>query len=174
MEQTELLRESLPEFARDIKLNLSSVLQPGALTETQRFCVAIAAAHAAKSPRLASALSQDAKAAGITDGAIEDAAAAAVLMAMNNVYYRFRHQIGKDTYSQRPARLRMNRLVQVKGTKVDFELICLAVSAINGCQACVQAHEKTVLEGGLTEEQVHDAVRVAATVNAAALALTQS
>jgi lipoyl-dependent peroxiredoxin subunit D len=172
MEQLELLRESLPEVARDIKLNLSSVLQAGPLTDAQKFGVAIASAHAAKNPRLASALSQDARTAGVTDGVIEDAVAAAVLMAMNNVYYRFRHQIGRETYSQRPARLRMNRLVTVKGTKADFELMCLAVSAINGCEACVRAHEKTVLEAGLSEDQVHDAVRVAATMNAAALALT--
>lgn len=172
MEQVDLLRESLPEVARDIKLNLSSVLQPGPLTDAQRFGVAIASAHAAKSPKLVSALTQDARAAGVTDGVIEDGVAAAVLMAMNNVYYRFRHQIGQDTYSQKPARLRMNRLVAVKGTKADFELMCLAVSAINGCEACVRAHEKTVLEAGLSEDQVHDAVRVAATVNAAALALT--
>lgn len=172
MEQLELLRESLPEVARDIKLNLSAVMQPGPLTDAQKFGVAIASAHAAKNPRLASALTQDARTAGMTDGLIEDAVAASVLMAMNNVYYRFRHQIGRDTYSQRPARLRMNRLAAVKGTKADFELICLAVSAINGCEACVRAHEKTVLEAGLTEDQVHDAVRVAATINAAALALT--
>jgi lipoyl-dependent peroxiredoxin subunit D len=171
MEQLDLLREALPELARDIKLNLSSVLQPGALTDAQRFAVAIASAHAARNPTLASALTQDARTAGVTEGVIEDAVAAAVLMAMNNVYYRFRHQVGKDVYSQKPARLRMNRLVAVKGTKADFELICLAVSAINGCEACVRAHEKAVLDGGLSEEQVHDAVRVAATVSAAALAV---
>jgi alkyl hydroperoxide reductase subunit D len=65
----------------------------------------------------------------------------------------------------------MNRLVQPAGSKVDFELYALAVSAINGCEACVQAHERAVLEGGLTEDHVHDAVRIAATVTAAAVAL---
>jgi alkyl hydroperoxide reductase subunit D len=92
-------------------------------------------------------------------------------MAMNNVYYRFRHMVGKPAYQQKPARLRMNRLTQLLGGKADFELACLAVSAINGCEACVRAHEKAVLEAGLSEEHVHDAVRVAATVNAAATAL---
>ena len=65
----------------------------------------------------------------------------------------------------------MNRLVKPAGSRVDFELVSLAVSAINGCETCVVAHEKVVLEGGLTEDHVHDAVRVAATVNAAAVAL---
>jgi alkyl hydroperoxide reductase subunit D len=65
----------------------------------------------------------------------------------------------------------MNRLVKPLTPKADFELVCLAVSAINGCEACVQAHEKVVIEGGLTEDQVNDAVRIAATVNAAAVSL---
>jgi alkyl hydroperoxide reductase subunit D len=92
-------------------------------------------------------------------------------MGMNNVYYRFRHLIRKETYSTKPARLRMNRLAQVATNKPDFELFCLAVSAINGCESCLQAHEKVVLEGGLNEEQIHDAVRIAAVMHAAAVAL---
>lgn len=95
-------------------------------------------------------------------------------MAMNNVYYRFRHMVSKPSYQMKSPRLRMNRLVQVLGSKADFELISLAVSAIGGCEACVKAHEQAVLEGGLSEDQVHDAVRVAATVNAAATALFAS
>ena len=102
---------------------------------------------------------------------VEDALAAAALMAMNNVYYRFRHLVGKPSYAQKPARLRMNRMAQPATNKADFELFCLAVSAINGCETCIRAHEQVVLEGGLTEEQVHDAVRIAATVHAAAVAL---
>ena len=80
-------------------------------------------------------------------------------MGMNNVLYRFRHLIEKPSYGDRPARLRMNRLVKPAGSKTDFELFCLAVSAINGCGTCMQAHEKVVLAGGLGEEQVFDAVR---------------
>jgi alkyl hydroperoxide reductase subunit D len=92
-------------------------------------------------------------------------------MGMNNVYYRFRHMVGKPGYSQMPARLRMQRIAQPATSKLDFELLCLAVSAINGCEACVKAHEKVVVEGGLTEEHVHDAVRIAAVVHAAAVGL---
>ena len=102
---------------------------------------------------------------------VEDALAAASLMAMNNVYYRFRHLAGKPSYSEKPARLRMNRIAKPATPRADFELVCLAVSAVNGCEACIQAHEKAVLEGGLTEDHVHDAVRIAAVVRAAATAL---
>lgn len=102
---------------------------------------------------------------------VEDARAAAALMAMNNVYYRFRHMVGKPVYGEKPAGLRMNRLMQPATNRTDFELMALAVSAINGCEMCVRAHEKTVTEGGLTPDHVNDAVRIAATVYAAAVAL---
>ncbi len=92
-------------------------------------------------------------------------------MGMNNVYYRFRHVVGKPVYSEKPARLRMNRIARPATSKVDFELFSLAVSAINGCEACVRSHEKAVLDGQLSEDQVHDAIRIAATMHAAAVAL---
>lgn len=110
----------------------------------------------------------------VGEGVVEDALAAAALMAMNNVYYRFRHLVGKPSYSQKPARLRMNRLVRPATNKGDFELFCLAVSAIYACETCLRAHEKVVAEGGLAEDAVHDAVRIAATVHASALALEMS
>jgi len=102
---------------------------------------------------------------------VEDANAAAAIMAMNNVYYRFRHMVGKPVYGEKPAGLRMNRLMQPATSRTDFELMALAVSAINGCEVCVRAHEKTVTEVGLTPDQVNDAVRIAATIYAAAVGL---
>jgi len=166
----ESVRAVLPEAARDIKLNLQSVMQGGALSPAQRWGVALASAIASRNQRLQAAVLADA-AAAVERAVLEDARAAAALMAMNNVFYRFRHMIGKESYEKRPARLRMNRLAQPASNKVDFELFALAVSAINGCEMCVQAHERTVLEGGLTEEHVHDAVRIAATIQATAVSL---
>lgn len=163
------LAERLPDAARDIRINLGSVLQGGPLTPAQRWGIVVASAIAARDPALRDAAIADASA-ELGDAAaavIDDAKAAAALMAMNNVFYRFRHFMGKETYEARPARLRMQRLVKPMGTRVDFELVCLAVSAINGCEACVKSHEKVVLEGGLTEDHVFDAVRIAAVVNAA-------
>ena len=166
----EAARALIPDAARDIKLNLQSVLQTSALSPAQRWGVALASAIAARNPQLLHAVLTDARA-QVDASVIEDAKAAAALMAMNNVYYRFRHMIGKESYGQKPARLRMNRLGQPASNKVDFELFALAVSAINGCEMCLQAHEKVVIEGGLTEDHVHDAVRIAATIQAAAVAL---
>ena len=170
MSAVEELRAAIPEPARDIKLNLQSVLQPGALSPAQRWGVAIASAVAARNERLRDAVIHDARA-EVGPDVIDDAIAAAALMAMNNVYYRFRHLVGKESYSQMPARLRMQRIAKPMTNKADFELFCLAVSAINGCEMCIRSHEQVVLQGGLSEEQVHDAVRIAATVNAAALAI---
>lgn len=166
MSALETLGTGLPDVARDIRLNLQSTFGPSALSETQRDLIALAVAITTGNRRLVAALQTD-----IASEAVrEDAQAAAVLMAMNNVYYRFRHVVGKESYTQKPARLRMQRLAKPTTSKADFELTCLAVSAVNGCEACVRAHEAVVLQAGLTEEHVHDAVRLAATLRATAVA----
>lgn len=170
MRALESLRDELPELAKDIRLNLQGVLQEGSLTPQQRWGVAVACAAAARNERLRRAVVADALEA-VGQEAVDDGLAAAALMAMNNVYYRFRHVVEKESYATRPARLRMTRIARPSTNKLDFELFCLAVSAINNCQACVRSHERAVIEGGIGEEAVHDAVRIAATLHAAAVAL---
>jgi alkyl hydroperoxide reductase subunit D len=167
----ERIRDALPDSARDIKLNLLAVLQGESLSPAQRWGVAITSAITARNPVLRDAVVADAIASGVDAAVVDDAQAAAALMAMNNVYYRFRHVVGKPAYSEKPARLRMNRLAKPATNKVDFELYSLAASAINGCEACVRAHEAAVLGGGLGEDHVHDAVRIAAVMHAAAVSL---
>jgi alkyl hydroperoxide reductase subunit D len=171
MSALERVRTSLPDEAKDIKLNLAAVLTgASALTHEQRWGLVVASAAATRNPDLREAALTDA-ATQIDERVIADAKAAAVLMAMNNVFYRFRHMIGKGSYAQKPARLRMNRIAQPASNKLDFELFCLAVSAINACELCLGAHEKVVVEGGLSEDQVHEAVRIAAVLQATAVAL---
>lgn len=165
-----MLAERMPDSAKDIRLNLQSVLETSSLNDAQKWGVAVACAIAARNPELKKAVLEDA--ATKADAAvIDDGVAATVLMGMNNVYCRFRHMILKSVYETKPARLRMQRIVKPATNKADFELFCLAVSAINGCQACVKSHERVVLEGGLSEDQVHDAVRIASVIHAAAVAL---
>jgi alkyl hydroperoxide reductase subunit D len=170
METLEALRAAIPDSARDIRLNLQAVMTGGALTEAQRWGVAVASAIAARNPRLREAVIAEA-ARAVGEAVVEDARAAAAIMAMNNVYYRFRHMVGKPVYAEKRAGLRMNRLSQPATSRTDFELFALAVSAINGCEVCIQAHEKTVTDAGLTPDHVNDAVRVAATIAGAAVAL---
>jgi alkyl hydroperoxide reductase subunit D len=167
----ESIRDRLPETAKDIRLNLQAVLQPSSLTPAQLWGVALAAGYAARNPELAAALETEAHAAQVPEAVFEDAKAATALMAMNNVYYRFRHFVGKPEYQSKPPRLRMNRLAQPATDKATFELISLAVSAINGCELCVRAHEQAMRGAGVGDDHVHDAVRIAAVIHAAAVAL---
>lgn len=170
MSTLEEIRESLPEAAKDLKIGLQSVLGAESLTPAQRWGVATASAFAARNPVLRDAMLAEARAAGTDDAVIDDARAAAALMGMNNVFYRSKHMLG-EAYEAKPARLRMQRIAKPAGAKVDFELMCLAVSAINGCEVCLASHEKTVRDGGLSEDAVIDAVRIAAVVHGVACAM---
>jgi alkyl hydroperoxide reductase subunit D len=170
MSKLEALKDRIPEYAKDLRVNLQTVLEPGSLNDAQRWGVAVACAIATRHAGVREAIAEAAQ--GQVDAAVlEDARAAASLMGMNNVFYRFRHLVGKDSYASIPARLRMQRIAKPATNKVDFELFCLAVSAINACESCIKSHEKVVLEGGLTEAQVNDAVRIASVLEGAALAL---
>jgi alkyl hydroperoxide reductase subunit D len=158
---------TFPAAARDVRMNLASVLADSSFEPRLAHAVALASALASKNEALAAAIDASEH---LDDDARDDARAAAALMAMNNVFYRFRHMVGKEEYAQMPARLRMTRLAKPRTGKVGFELLSLAVSAIHGCEACVRAHEKGVLEGGLSEANVLDAVRIASVVHGAASA----
>jgi alkyl hydroperoxide reductase subunit D len=169
----EALREALPDHAKDLKLNLQTLLAEDTLTPAQRWGVALASATAVKcAPLKAALLAETLAQAGAA--VAEDAQAMAALMAMSNVYYRFRHLVEEPVYATLPARLRMNRLARPAALKLDCELFALAVSAINGCATCVQAHERVLREGGVTPAQINDAIRLAATVTAVAVALEKA
>jgi len=170
MSALDLARDAVPDSARDLKLNLQTVMAETSLSPAQRWGVAVTAAVTSRNARLREAVLADAREA-VDAAVIEDAIAAAAIMGMNTVYYRFRHLIEKPSYKDKPARLRMNRLAKPAASKVDFELFSLAASAIAGCGTCLQAHERVVLDGGITEDQVHDAVRLAAVIHGAAIAL---
>jgi len=173
MTTLETIRDSLPDFARDLSLNLGSVLAPtGApgLSETQIWAVALASAIASRNAAFTRDI--EALAASHLDAAHAKAAhSAAAIMGMNNVYYRFLHLVGDAEYAQLPARLRMNVIGSPGIGKADFELLSLAVSAINGCGMCIESHEKQLRQHGLTREAVQSAVRIAATVHAVARVL---
>ena len=170
LEALEALRQKFPEIAKDIKLNLQAVLNESTLSVEQRWGVAVSSAISSSSHALRDATIADARK-HVDQKVLDDAGAAAVLMGMNNIYYRFRHMVEKPSYGMRSPKLRMNRIMQPTTNKVDFELYSLAVSAIHGCEACVKAHEKVVTDAGVTEDQVNDAIRIAATFHAAAIAL---
>jgi len=167
------LRDTLPDEYKDTRLNLGAVLGGENLQPAQALGVALAAARFVRSHALAAALDGDCRAA-LADGAaavISDAVAAAGLMAMNTVYYRFRHMLGKESYESRPPRLRMSRMAQPATSKLDFELMSLGCAALAGCELCIRNHEASLVHLGASEDACHDAVRIAAVVNAAACGL---
>ena len=161
------LREAIPDYAKDIRLNLGTLAAETLLSDQQKFGAFLASAHGARNKRVIDAISQwtDDK---LSSEAKNAARSAAAVMAMNNVYYRAVHLMASDEYGKMPAKLRMNVIGAPGVEKVDFELWALAVSAINGCGMCLDSHEKVVRKGGLSADQIQAALRIAATVNAAA------
>lgn len=166
----ETLKERLPEYAKDLKLNLSSLANEPTLTEQQRAGTFVAAALASRNAEVTFELVKE-FAPKLSPEALTAAKAAAAIMAMNNIYYRFTHLVSSPDYKTMPAKLRMNVLAKPGVDKVDFELWSLAVSAINGCGMCVDSHEREVRKGGLTAEAIQAAVRIASVVHAVAATL---
>jgi alkyl hydroperoxide reductase subunit D len=169
MQHVDALRDSLPDAAKDLSLNLSSLLKTPPLGADRTWGVALTAAYFVRAPRLRDALLADA-AELVSSEVVDDARAAASLMGMNTVLYRFRHLVGKESYGQRPAQLRMRRMKEPKTNQADFELFCLAAATLAGCQTCIQAHEQVVLSAGLSEQDVHNSVRIAAVIAGVAIA----
>jgi alkyl hydroperoxide reductase subunit D len=166
----ETIRDQLPDYARDLKLNLGSVLTPqGApgLNEKQIAAIALSTAIAARNPQLTQAVESWART-QLDDAHLNAARAAAAIMGMNNIYYRFLHMVEDGEYQKLPARLRMNVIGNPGIDKLDFELLSLAVSAVNGCGMCVTAHEHKLREGGISREQIQSAVRIASVIHAVA------
>ena len=167
----DLLIESLPAFARDLKLNYSSLVRNNLeLTPQQLWGTVAATALATRSATLSRAALESAGA-QLSAQALDAAKTAAAVMSMNNIFYRFQHLPSNRKYSTMGARLRMNGLRGHGVEEVDFELWCLAVSAINGCGKCVDAHEHAVRDKGATEELVMAVVRVASVIHAIGVAL---
>lgn len=165
----EHLREALPDHARDLKLNLSSILAEPTLTDQQRWGTLLATAIAARNSDLIAAVEAEA-ARRLPAEALAAARTASAIMAMNNVYYRFVHLVGGD-YRTMPARLRMNALAKPGVDRVDFELWSLAVSAINGCGMCMESHEAVLRKAGVAADAIQAAVRIAAVIHALAVTL---
>lgn len=172
----EQLKQAIPDFAKDIRLNVGNLfgnMAQSGLTETQFYGVALAVAYTLKDRRIIDAIKAD----GVLyitaelDHAVQTAAA---LMAMNNIYYRAIHLAENKELASLPANLRMNGMVNPGVPKADFELFALAVSAINGCGMCIHSHVKQLLEHELNKIAVQSVLRIAAVLNACSFALSQN
>ena len=160
------LRERLPAYAKDLSLNLSSLAGETVLSDSQKWGSFVASAYALGQPDVVQSINAAAAAAGFSEEAATAAKAAAAMMGMNNVYYRSLHLVHNPEYRTLPARLRMNILANPGAPKSEFELWCVAVSAINGCGACLDSHEAELKKHGVANTEIQAALRIASVVNA--------
>ncbi|WP_421782711.1 carboxymuconolactone decarboxylase family protein [Kiloniella litopenaei] len=161
------LKSAVPEYAKDLKLNITNVLTSTSLNDQQIWGTALASALSSRNAFVIKAINAEAKE-KLSAEAYSAAKSAASIMGMNNIYYRFAHLSGNEDYLKLPARLRMNIIGRPGVDKVDFELWSLAVSAINGCGMCIESHEKQVAAGGISKEGIQDAIRIASVMHALA------
>lgn len=162
-----LLEKGNSRYVRDLKLNFSSTFTSGHLTDKECALIALSIAVNNNNKVLTDFFEKLAVTKEATAEEIAEAVGCASLLALNNVFYRFRHFTGKEKYTQIPARVRMQIMSSPVTGKEFFELMSIAVSAVNGCEMCVNAHEKSILSLGATEERVFDAVRIASIVTSA-------
>lgn len=170
------IKSALPDYARDLRLNLDSVLSEGGapgLSLRQIHAVAVASAVASRYAPLSQAL-ETLAAASLSAEEINGAKSAAAIMGMTNVYYRFTHLVSDPEYATLRAGLRMNVMANPGIDKDSFELASLAVSAINGCGMCMDSHEKTLRQHDFTAQAVQSAVRIGAVIHAVAVVAVQS
>jgi len=159
--------DTLPDYAKDIRLNLGSILSDQLLENDRKLGLLLACAHGSGYRPLVAAAEAEVEG-NLSDVRANAARGAAAVMAMNNVYYRFVHLVANPEYGNLPARLRMNFIGQHGIAKDDFELFSLAVSAMNGCGMCIDSHERVLLEHGVKPETIQAAVRIAAVMKAVA------
>ncbi len=167
------LKQDLPDYAKDLKINLGNMLdteQQENLSGEQVWGTALATAIASRNLDLIAAVEADAGE-KLSPEYLKAAKAAAAIMGMNNIYYRFVHLASNDEYSKLPAKLRMTVVGSPGIDKADFELMSLAVSAINGCGMCIDSHEKVLAKAGVSSKAIRDAVRIAAIIHAVAVVL---
>lgn len=151
-------------YIRDLKLNVKTALDAEHLTAKEAHLIGLAIAVNNKSKTLIEFFQNRSREMEASDAEIAEAIACASLMSANNILYRFRHFANSEKYQNMPARMRMNIMANPVLGKELFELISLAVSAVNGCEACVKSHETSVINLGSDERRIFDAIRIASVI----------
>lgn len=164
-----ILADGESKFIRDVKVNLKNTLVSQHLSAKETALIALAIAINEKNSALQGAFTVLARTHGANEKEIAEVYACTSLLATNNVLYRFRHFASHEKYETLPARIKMTIMMNPVLGKELFELISLVVSAVNGCESCVNSHEASVRELGATEERIFDAIRLGAVVRGASL-----
>lgn len=152
------LSEQGNRYERDLKMNWKS-FGKFTLSERELILTGIALAVNNGNSEMQSFLTEQAVALEIPQEEIADAIAAAGLLSANNVLYRFRHFMNDENYNNMPARIRMQAMMNPAVGKELFELMSLAISAVNGCEMCVTSHEHSLREMGVSREKIWDTIR---------------
>jgi alkyl hydroperoxide reductase subunit D len=159
--------DALPDYARDLRLNIAALLDDPCLTDQRKYGLILACAHGTGYRPIV--VAAEGEAAGkLSVEAANAARGAAAVMAMNNVYYRFVHLASNPVYETMPAKLRMNVLCDPGIDKADFELFSVAVSAMNGCGKCIDSHERVLTQHGVDIATIQAAARIGAVIKAVA------
>lgn len=151
-------------YLKDLKINVTNALEAATLQKKEAYLLGLAVAVNEKVAVLQQGLEQLALAAGATDKEVAEVVSCTSLMNANNVFYRFRHFVGKEFYQTAPAGIRMSIMANPVTGKEFFELLSLVVSALNGCEMCVTSHEEALLKHGTAEQRILDAVRLGAVI----------
>lgn len=154
-------------FVKDLRLNISNVLKSQHITKKEAYLLALAAAVNDGNTVLEKQFTELAKGEQATDAEIAETLACVSLLSTNNVFYRFRHFVGKEIYTQMPAGIKMTLMANPVLGKEFFELMSLAISALNGCEMCVRSHEESVLQHGASQQRIFDAVRLVSIIRGA-------
>ena len=168
----ENLKDALPEYAKDLKLNLGSITRSTVLDQEQLWGTLLASAAATRNTQVLAEIGAEA-ANYLSAEAYQAALGAASIMGMNNVFYRGRGFLEGQYDDLRPG-LRMNIIANPGVEKANFELWSFAVSSINGCSHCMVAHEHTLREAGIGRESVLEALKAAAIISGVAQAIVTS
>ena len=152
-------------YIKDLKINVGNVLSNAQhLSKKESYLLALSVAINEKYDLLKTSFTNLAKAEGATDAEIAEIVACTSLMNTNNVFYRFRHFMKKEFYSNQPAGIKMSIMMNPVLGKAFFELVSLVVSSINGCEMCVTSHEQSVLQHGYSESKIFEAVKLGAII----------
>ncbi|MGW0582735.1 alkyl hydroperoxide reductase [Streptomyces sp. NPDC002920] len=164
------LKSAIPDYAKDLRRNLDSVVDGSRLTAQQLWGTLLVTAIASRSPVVLRELALEAQA-NLSPEAYTAARSTAATMALNNVFFRTRHLLSDQEYGGLRTGLRMNVLADPDVGRTDHELWCLAVSAVNACGACLDSHERALRKAGVDRETVQEAFRIASLVQAVAVTL---
>jgi alkyl hydroperoxide reductase subunit D len=167
----DLMSEGETKYLKDLRINLKNTLNSENLSLKEGYIIALAIASSEKNHVLSRSFTILAKENGASDPEIAEAFACASMLSVNNVFYRFRHFAKDETYNTMPAGIKMNVMMNPVLGKELFELVSLAVSAVNGCESCVVSHEASLRKLGTSQQRIFDAIRLASIIRGLSVAV---